>query len=104
MPGNKPQKINAMANKRDLKKEINYVAGELLAECLCNKYLIPGVDGEKVDALMGRVIGIQDEYLSRVGASGDKDPKGVKAYYKKLRTDFDKEIDEVFLDLAALNG
>ena len=37
-----------MANKRTLKKEINYVAGELLSECLCNKYLIPGTDAEKI--------------------------------------------------------
>ena len=64
-----------MANKRTLKKEINYVAGELLSECLCNKYLIPGTDAEKVDALMG-----------------------------KLRADFDKAIDEIFEDLEALNA
>lgn len=67
-----------MANKRTLKKEINYVAGELLSECLCNKYLIPGTDAEKVDALMGKIIGIQDDFLCRVGANGDKDPKKVK--------------------------
>ena len=88
-----------MANKRTLKKEINYVAGELLSECLCNKYLIPGTD-----ALMGKIIGIQDDFLCRVGANGDKDPKKVKVYYRKLRADFDKAIDEIFEDLAALNA
>lgn len=36
-----------MANKRTLKKEINYVAGELLSECLCNKYLIPALMPKK---------------------------------------------------------
>ena len=82
-----------MANKRTLKKEINYVAGELLSECLCNKYLIPGTDAEKVDALMGKIIGIRD-----------KDPKKVKVYYRKLRADFDKAIDEIFEDLASLNA
>lgn len=93
-----------MANKRNLKKEINYVAGELLSECLCNKYLIPGTDAEKVDALMGKIIGIQDDFLCRVGANGDKDPKKVKVYYRKLRADFDKAIDEIFEDLASLNA
>lgn len=93
-----------MANKRILKKEINYIAGELLSECLFNKYLIPNVDAEKADALMGKIIGIQDDFLCRVSANGDKDPKKVKIYYKKLRADFDKAIDEVFEDLAALNG
>ncbi len=93
-----------MANKRDLKKVINYVAGELLSECLCNKYLIPGVDVEKVDTLMGRIIAIQDEYLCRVNACGDKEPKAVKAYYRKLREDFDKAIDEVLNELNSFNA
>ena len=43
-----------MANKRTLKKEINYVAGELLSECLCNKYLIPGTDAEKGRCIDGK--------------------------------------------------
>ena len=94
-----------MANKRTLKKEINYVAGELLSECLCNKYLIPGTECRKrSDALMGKIIGIQDDFLCRVGANGDKDPKKVKVYYRKLRAHFDKAIDEIFEDLASLNA
>ncbi len=93
-----------MANKRMLKKEINYIAGELLAECLFNKYYVPGIDNDKIDELMGKIIGIQDDFLRRVNANGDKAPKKVKEYYKKLRADFDKAIDGVFEDLAALNG
>ena len=93
-----------MANKRTLKKEINYITGELLSECLFHKYLISNVDSDKVDALIGKIVGIQDDFLCRVGANGDKDPKKVKFYYKKLRADFDSAIDGVFEDLAALNG
>lgn len=93
-----------MANKRTLKKEINYIAGELLAECLFNKYYVPGVDTDKLDELVGKIANIQDDFLCRVSANGDKDPKKVKVYYKKLRADFDKTIDGVFEDLAALNG
>lgn len=93
-----------MANKRTLKKEINYIAGELLAECLFNKYYVPGVDADKLDELMGKIANIQDDFLCRVSANGDKDPKKVKVYYKKLRADFDKAIDGVFEDLVALNG
>ena len=43
-------------------------------------------------------------FLCRVGANGDKDPKKVKVYYRKLRADFDKAIDEIFEDLASLNA
>ena len=92
-----------MANKRALKKEINFVAGELLSECLCNKYLVQGTDVEKTEKLMGKILGIQDDFLRRVGANGGKDPKMVKAYYKKLRDDFDAAIDGIFEELTALS-
>ena len=54
-----------MANKRTLKKEINYVAGELLSECLCNKYLIPGTDAEKVEAATPTPMNRQYHYQCR---------------------------------------
>ena len=50
------------------------------------------------------VASVQDDFLCRVGANGDKDPKKVKVYYRKLRADFDKAIDEIFEDLASLNA
>lgn len=70
--------------------------------CVIN--ILYGADAEKVNALMGKIIGIQDDFLCRVGANGDKDPKKVKVYYRKLRADFDKAIDEIFEDLASLNA
>ena len=92
-----------MANRRNLKKEINFVTGELLAECLFNKQYGPGTNAAKADELIGQIIGIQDEYLQRVNANGGKEPKQVKAYYKKLREDFDAAVDGVFEGLSELN-
>ena len=35
-----------MANKRELKKEIKYVCGDLAAECLLAKNFVKGVDAK----------------------------------------------------------
>ena len=48
-----------MAKRRILKKEISYVAGELFTEALVCKLYIPGVNQEKADALMARILDMQ---------------------------------------------
>ena len=38
-----------MASRRELKKNVNYIAGELFTECLINSMFIPGTDKDKAD-------------------------------------------------------
>ena len=33
-----------MASRRELKKNVNYIAGELFMECLVNSLYVPGTD------------------------------------------------------------
>lgn len=93
-----------MAKKRDLKKDISYIAGELFTEVLVTKMLFPGIDHEKCDELMTRIIDVQDNYLSRVNGLDAKHNKvRVKEYYKKLRTDLQAEIDTLIAEIEALD-
>ena len=41
-----------MASRKVLKKNVNYIAGELFAECLMNSLYVPGTDKKKADELM----------------------------------------------------
>ena len=50
-----------MAKRRILKKEISYVAGELFSEVLVCKLFIPGVEEDKADVLLARILDMQDE-------------------------------------------
>ena len=52
-----------MAKRRILKKEISYVAGELFSEVLVCKLFIPGVEGDKADVLLTRILDMQDEFM-----------------------------------------
>lgn len=85
-----------MATRRDLKKDISYVAGELFSEVLVCKMLVPGTDKEKADKLMTRILDMQDNFLSRAQRPDGKDNKVlVKEYYRKLYVDLRTEINAI---------
>ena len=76
-----------MASRRELKKNVNYIAGELFTECLINSMFIPGTDKVKADELMAEVLKMQDEFVTRISHT---EPGNVKGFYKKFRADFNE--------------
>ena len=89
-----------MASRRQLKKNVNYIAGELFAECLVSSLLIPGTDKDKADQLMADILRMQDEFISRISHT---EPGNVKGFYKKFRSDFNAKINEIIDALEKLN-
>lgn len=93
-----------MAKRRILKKEISYVAGELFSEVLVCKLFIPGVEEDKADALMARILDMQDEFIRRAGSPDAKENKTlVKEYYRKLRVDLQTEVNAVADEIGVLS-
>lgn len=93
-----------MAKRRILKKNIGYAAGDLFTEVLICKAFIPGTEQEKADALLTRILTMQDEFIGRAqrpGGNGDR--KHVKAYFRKLQTDLQTEINAIVGEIASLN-
>lgn len=72
-----------MASRRDLKKQISYIAGDLFLASL-----IEGVNREAVLEATHNVL----ELIPRISHT---QPGNVKGYYKKLREDLNKEIQLV---------
>lgn len=89
-----------MASRRNLKKSVNYIAGELFTECLVNSTFIPGTDKKKADELMTEILKIQDEFISRISHT---EPGNAKVFYKKFRTDFNTKVDEIIEAIGKLN-
>lgn len=89
-----------MAKRRELKKNVNYIAGELFSECLINSKFIPGTDKKKDDELMVEIIKMQDEFISRISHT---EPGNVKGFYKKFRSDFNAKVNEIIDAIAKLN-
>lgn len=77
-----------MASRRDLKKKISYIAGDLFLASL-----VEGVNRDVVIEAMQNVLAL----IPRISHT---QPGNVKGYYKKLREDLDKAIAKVADELA----
>ena len=88
-----------MASRTVLKKNVNYIAGELFTECLVYSKYVPGIDKNKADELMGEILKTQDEFVSRISHT---EPGNVKGYYKKFRSDFNAKVEEIIDALSKL--
>ncbi len=91
-----------MANKRQLKKRISYVCGEIASEILLAYYIVKDIDRAAVDKIVCDVAELQADTIARVSFSFDKVAKDFtdrKAYnaarakynaqaYGKLRAEF----------------
>ncbi len=94
-----------MANKRTLKKEISFIATELIAECLFNQINQNDETCAKLDAIIDKIIDIETDFKARVNvADGRENPKLVKKYYSHLIVSLDKAIDEVVAEMTQLLG
>ena len=102
-----------MANKRNLKKHIAEVCGELAAECIVASNLIKGVDSAKMDNIVIKLAMLQDSTMRHVGVDFDKVPRDFdspKAYrhernayyraaYKSLLDSFRKSVEEIVSEM-----
>lgn len=88
-----------MASVRNLKKTINYIAGELFMECLFRSDL----DEKETDNILTKILQKQDEFLSKANnPNGTKNKKLVKEYYKKLKSDLQKDTDDIIEEILNL--
>ena len=94
-----------MANKRNLKKELNFITSELYSECLFIKFYEKDIDPEKADALLNKIVNTQKDFSSRINHTDGKDnPKLVKKYYDSLIADLDKTIGEIIDEIEQLRN
>ena len=63
-----------MANKRDLKKQIKYVCGELALECIMTREYVEGADIKLLNDLVLRAAELQTNSLKNATFSFDKTP------------------------------
>ena len=85
-----------MANRRTLKKGIQLVTSDLITESYINHLMLKKMDNAGFDAIVEKIADINNDFLARVNhPNGTKEPKLVKAYYKKLVADFNKEVEQI---------
>ncbi len=76
-----------MANKRDLKKDINYVLGDIIEEVYVWELDNPGKDNKAGEAIIDEAIKSFDELIIRVN---DQKVENPSKHFKTIRADLEK--------------
>lgn len=88
-----------MANRRKLKKNINYLCGDLFAECIAVRQF-NNVNADDVDNVMRSILLMQDDLICR---TSHVEP-GMKSsvFFKKLRDDMQARTSDIIEQLTNL--
>ena len=96
-----------MANKRNLKKSVYTVCGDLASDALLASILFEDkVDGNKINTIINEIAALQEDTLALVSFSYDKTPRDFEsnAAYRKARHKYFstayKKLNKDFLDRA----
>jgi len=88
-----------MANKRSLKKIINYICSDLFSECVATA-LYSNKKQEDVNAVLSAVLILHSDYIRRV--SHPEPGMQPKAYYDDLKKRFNAQVSETVDNIANL--
>jgi hypothetical protein len=85
-----------MASRKELKKQINDLTGQLALEILFRGTVMQVLEPEKMYALLSKVMIMNRQFISRVNAAKRiKNSKEVKDFYQQFFTDWEKNVGEI---------
>lgn len=82
-----------MAKRRTLKRNIEVICSELLAECIAISLYESKAKAEQVESLLYSIVKIESHYISRV--SHIQPGLSAKAYFKDLVAKFTDDVNEI---------
>lgn len=90
-----------MANRRDLKKNVNYITDLAAGLCIVESARTERTEEqrESISKLFLQVIDLKQDIISRISHT---EPRSVKVFYKKLHSDFNSRIEGIFNQLEEL--
>ncbi len=80
-----------MASRKQLKKSVKMITGDLLTDCVALS-MCQGADTEALSAIMGEVIALHAEYVARISHT---EKGSEKAYYHKLKDEFTEKVNSL---------
>ncbi|MFT4646140.1 MAG: hypothetical protein ACI8ZX_002565, partial [Planctomycetota bacterium] len=75
-----------MASVKNLKKDINYVLGDVIEECYMWELINPKADAKKAQAVINEAIESFDGLITRVN---DKKVENKSAHFKSVQSDLE---------------
>ncbi|HLV40445.1 hypothetical protein [Xanthomarina sp.] len=75
-----------MASKKDLKKDINYVLGDIIEAVYVWEYANKGKDDKKGEAIIDEAIGVFDDLIAKVN---DRKVEDKKAHFNAINKELE---------------
>ena len=82
-----------MASRRDLKKHVNYISEVTIGMCFIEGMNADAGRREVIAELVEKAMNLRADIISRISHT---EPGNVKGFYKKLKSDFNTQIEEIF--------
>lgn len=93
-----------MPSKRKLKKTMQHISSELITTVFFKSLISEEVNEEEADKLVIEIAEFTAEHIRRINhGGGNKNPKIVKKYFKKLYADWDQGVEKLIEKIENLN-
>lgn len=93
-----PKEITIMANKRKLKKIINYICNDLFSECVAASLYGKKEKNEEISAILSSILIMRNNYICRI--SHPEPGMSPKTYFKDLKEKLNVHITEIIDNIA----
>lgn len=89
-----------MANKRDIKKQIHAICGELALNCIVTRDCVAGIDENAMNEVIVKIARLQSHALQNLSFNFDKTPSDFsdRAAYRKALAKYNKTAYKSFVD------
>ncbi len=91
---------NIMASIKDLKKDINYIFGEVIDEVNYKQLLKPDVDNDKAETIIEEAVATYEDFYKKI--HDGRKAKDKKAYFKKLDEELNQSVKSLLDKIEAL--
>lgn len=90
----------AMANKRDLKKSINYICRDLFAEGVAAYLYGPAKSEEQYNAMLSTLLVVRNDFVHRI--SHPEPGMKPRVYFNTLKRDFEQQVNDLIDQISSI--
>ncbi len=92
-----------MASRRKLKKTIQFVTSELITDIYFRCLMSKDIEDTKIEALVIEIMALNNEFILRANRpDGKENPTLVKAYFRKLFSDWKIAMENTIKSIESL--
>ncbi len=91
-----------MANRRNIKKDINSVLGGVLEECYSEMLNNPGKNEEKINKIIDEAVDLADDLIARVNTAKKSKAGKIKPSFSKISEELEDKATGYIEKLNAL--